>query len=235
MFERKSGILLLAGVGFFALAFLSNGLVPWLMYSKFPEQTVEDTIEKQLKIENADKISDVSKLKVHRVTVVGQFQLMAQLYDESFKKHYGEDSKKWTEDEWIAKTADSIRRGRKVYIAEGCWHCHSQFIRPVSNEEKRWGPVSKSWEYQNEMQRPVMFGTRRVGPDLSREGGRRSNDWHAAHFYRPRDTSPLSVMPDYPWFFDGDQGRPNDCGFAIITYMQWLGSWQPTYPDYGQY
>lgn len=235
MFERKSGILLLAGLGFFALAFLSNGLVPWLMYSKFPEETVEDTIEKQLTIEGADKITDINKLKVHRVTVVAQFKLLAQLYHESFKQHYGDDGKTWTEDQWKQQTADTIRHGRKVYVAEGCWHCHSQFIRPVSNEEKRWGPVSKSWEYQNELQRPVMFGTRRVGPDLAREGGRRSNDWHAAHFYRPRDTSPLSVMPDYPWFFDGDAGRPNRRGFAIITYMQWLGSWQPTYPDYGQY
>ena len=57
-------------------------------------------------------------------------------------------------------------------MGEGCWHCHSQFVRPVSNEERRWGPVSKTEEYQNELQRPVMFGTRRVGPDLSREGGR---------------------------------------------------------------
>ena len=34
-----------------------------------------------------------------------------------------------------------------------------------------------------------MFGTRRVGPDLSREGGRRSNDWHAVHFFQPTTLS----------------------------------------------
>jgi cytochrome c oxidase cbb3-type subunit 2 len=235
MFERKSGVLLLAGIGFFALAFLSNGLVPWLMYSKFPEKTVEETIESQLSVPNADDITDLAKLKVHRVTVLTQFKLLAELYRESFEKTYGDDSKRWSDGRWVNQAANTIRLGHKVYVAEGCWHCHSQFIRPVSNEEKRWGPVSKSWEYQNELQRPVMFGTRRVGPDLSREGGRRSNDWHAAHFYRPRDTSPLSVMPDYPWLFDGDAGRPNERGFGIILYMQWLGSWQPTYPDYGQH
>ena len=60
MFERKSGVFLLAGLGFFALAFLSNGLVPWLMYAKLPEQTVEDTIEMQLTIPNADKITDIT-------------------------------------------------------------------------------------------------------------------------------------------------------------------------------
>lgn len=233
MFERKSGILLVAGLGFFALAFVSNGLVPWLMYAKSPELTVEETIERQMK--PPDGATDLSALKVHRVNIVTQLKLLAEYYEEPFKKHFGDDGKKWTASEWKQHAADTIRRGRKVYIAEGCWHCHSQFIRPVSNEEKRWGPVSKSWEYQNELQRPVMFGTRRVGPDLTREGGRRSNDWHAAHFFRPRDTSPLSVMPDYPWFFDGDSGSPNERGIAIIMYMQWLGSWYPTYPDYGQY
>jgi hypothetical protein len=234
MFETKSGVLLIAGVGFFTLAFLSNALVPWLMYAKYPEQTVEDTIERQLTVQETDK-SDPAKLMVHRVTVLTQFKLLALYYHESFAKNYGSDGKDWTDDEWKKQAADTIRHGRKVYIAEGCWHCHSQFIRPVSNEEKRWGPVSKSSEYQNELQRPVMFGTRRVGPDLTREGGRRGNDWHAAHFFRPRDTSPASVMPDYPWFFDGDAGRPNERGFAIITYMQWLGSWHPKYPDYGQH
>lgn len=235
MFERKSGVLLIAGVGFFLLAFLSNGVVPWLMYAKDTEATVEQTIERQLTIANVEKITDLNKLKVHRVNVLTQFKLLADHYQDSFKKHYGNDAKNWTTQEWTKQAADTIRHGRKVYVAEGCWHCHSQFIRPVSNEEKRWGPVSKSWEYQNELQRPVMFGTRRVGPDLSREGGRRSSDWHAAHFFRPRDTSPQSVMPDYPWFFDGNPGTPNDRGFAIILYMQWLGSWHPSYPDYGQY
>jgi cytochrome c oxidase cbb3-type subunit 2 len=95
--------------------------------------------------------------------------------------------------------------GHKIYVGEGCWHCHSQFVRPVSNEEERWGPVSRSEEYQNELQRPVLFGTRRVGPDLCREGGRRSNDWHAVHFFQPDSLSQGSPMPEYPWFFRRDR------------------------------
>ena len=77
-----------------------------------------------------------------------------------------------------------------------------------------------------------MFGTRRVGPDLSRQGGRHASDWHAVHFYRPKTVSPDSPMPDYPWLFDGSQDKPNMRGLALITYMQWLGSWHPTYPYY---
>ena len=212
MFETKSGVFLIAGLGFFALAFLSNGLVPALMYAKYPEQTVEDMIEAQ------------TTNPKRSFTILTQFQALSKEYKEPFQQTYGEPSKE--------NLAKALRLGRKIYIGEGCWHCHSQFIRPVSNEERRWGPVSKSIEYQNELQRPVMFGTRRVGPDLTREGGRRSNDWHAVHFFKPKLTSPTSVMPDYPWFFDGDPGKPNERGLALITYMQWLGSWVETYPYY---
>ena len=98
----------------------------------------------------------------------------------------------------------------------------------------RWGAVAQTWEFQNELQRPVMFGTRRVGPDLSREGGRRSNDWHAVHFFEPTMLSTGSPMPKYPWLFDGSPDKPNRRGLALITYIQWLGSWLDTYPYYEQ-
>jgi cbb3-type cytochrome oxidase cytochrome c subunit len=105
----------------------------------------------------------------------------------------------------------------------------------VSNESLRWGPVSQTIEYQNELQRPVLFGTRRVGPDLSREGGRRGNDWHAVHFFDPQAVSPDSPMPQYRWFFDGSPDKPNRRGLAIMTYIQWLGSWLESYPLYEDY
>jgi len=78
----------------------------------------------------------------------------------------------------------------------------------------------------------VLFGTRRVGPDLSREGGRRSNDWHAVHLFKPTMVSYKSPMPEYPWFFEGDPSKPNRRGLALMTYIQWLGSWLKSYPDY---
>jgi hypothetical protein len=219
MFDSKASIFLVAGLGFFLLAFLSNGVVPALMYAKMPEKTVEEMIDEQLQA-----AAEAQPGKRGTITVMYYFDELRAQYPEQFKQHIGEATK-----ENLAKT---LRLGRKVYVGEGCWHCHSQFVRPVSNEERRWGPVAKSWEYQNELQRPVLFGTRRVGPDLSREGGRRSNDWHAVHFFKPKWTSSQSVMPEYPWFFDGDPGRPNDRGLAIITYMQWLGSWLDRFPHY---
>ena len=39
-------------------------------------------------------------------------------------------------------------------------------------------------------------------------------------------------MPEYPWFFDGSPDRPNERGLAMITYVQWLGSWLESYPYY---
>ncbi len=133
--------------------------------------------------------------------------------------------------------ARALRLGRETYRAEGCWHCHSQFVRPVSNEDRRFGAVSYPGEYQNELQLPQMFGTRRVGPDLIRSSGKHSNDWHVAHFWEPRDVVPSSVMPSFRWFFDGPPRRgavpgPNARGLAIVAYVQWLGSWaeQPDAP-----
>ena len=206
MFEKKSGILLIAGLGFFLFAFLSNAVVPILMYRKLPEQTVAEVVNQN---------------------VLYQFEDLSVRYPEQFRKYFGEPTPE--------KCGEALQLGLKVYIGEGCWHCHSQFVRPVANESTRWGPVAVTEEYQNELQRPVMFGTRRVGPDLSREGGRRGNDWHAVHFYEPSSVSPNSPMPNYSWFFDGSPDKPNQRGLAIITYVQWLGSWLESYPDYEDY
>jgi cbb3-type cytochrome c oxidase subunit II len=203
MFESKTGIFFIAGIGFFVLAFVSNGLLPMIMYHDIKEQTAEEVVNRRVMV---------------------QFRDLSERYPDSFKTAFGEISEE--------KCAEALRLGRQVYIGEGCWHCHSQFVRPVSNESQRFGAVSKTEEYQNELQRPVMFGTRRVGPDLSREGGRHANDWHAVHFFHPKSVSADSPMPDYPWFFDGAPDKPNRRGLALMTYVQWLGSWHETYPYY---
>lgn len=216
MFESKAGVLLIAGFIFFGLAFVSNAVVPILMYRNIPVQKPTELVTGNLRY---------------------QFEDLARRYPESFAKAYGpQPQDTQAREAWFnEKCAAALKQGRKLYVGEGCWHCHSQFVRPVSNEEKRWGAVSQTWEYQNELQRPVMFGTRRVGPDLTREGGRRSNDWHAVHFFKPTLVSEGSPMPEYPWFFDGEPDKPTDRGLALITYVQWLGSWHETYPYYESY
>lgn len=213
--EKKSGVLLIAGLAFFAFAFLSNGIVPVMMYRHLPEKPAEELVNGNLRY---------------------QFEDLARRYPEPFKAAFGTPPDGDERESWLnAKCTEALRLGRNVYVAEGCWHCHSQFVRPVSNEERRWGPVSRTEEYQNELQRPVLFGTRRVGPDLCREGGRRSNDWHAVHFFKPTTLSEGSPMPEYPWLFDGSPDKPNKKGIALVTYIQWLGSWLESYPYYEAY
>ncbi len=88
--------------------------------------------------------------------------------------------------------------GRDLYIAEGCYNCHSQMIRPILAETKRFGEYSKPGEFV--FDHPFQWGSRRIGPDLQREGV--SNplaSWHYRHFRDPREVIPKSVMPAYPW------------------------------------
>jgi cytochrome c oxidase cbb3-type subunit 2/cytochrome c oxidase cbb3-type subunit I/II len=94
---------------------------------------------------------------------------------------------------------DQEKAGKDVYQTQVCWHCHSQFVRPVMDETWRFGPVSQAGESAIDV--PHLFGTRRIGPDLAREGWQRVDDWQIAHLFDPRSTVSLSVMPSFPWLF----------------------------------
>ncbi|GGK20104.1 bifunctional cbb3-type cytochrome C oxidase subunit I/II [Yeosuana aromativorans] len=87
--------------------------------------------------------------------------------------------------------------GRDIYIREGCVGCHSQMIRPFRSEVERYGEYSKAGEYVYD--HPFLWGSKRTGPDLHREGGKYSDNWHLNHLYDPRSTSSGSIMPSYPW------------------------------------
>jgi cytochrome c oxidase cbb3-type subunit I/II len=86
--------------------------------------------------------------------------------------------------------------GRDIYVAEGCYNCHSQMIRPLFAETERYGEYSKPGE--SIYDRPFQWGSRRIGPDLAREGGKQSQLWHFRHFLKPSDMTSGSIMPAYP-------------------------------------
>ena len=92
--------------------------------------------------------------------------------------------------------------GRDIYIREGCYNCHSQMIRPLRFETERYGDYSKSGEFVYD--HPFQWGSKRTGPDLAREGGKRSNYWHYDHMFRPKVVSTGTVMPAYPWMKEND-------------------------------
>ena len=85
--------------------------------------------------------------------------------------------------------------GREIYIREGCYVCHSQMIRPMRDEEERYGHYSLAAESMYD--HPFQWGSKRTGPDLARVGGRYSDEWHVDHLRDPQAVVPESVMPKY--------------------------------------
>ena len=90
-------------------------------------------------------------------------------------------------------------QGRDIYIREGCNNCHSQMIRPFRSETERYGEYSKAGEFVYD--HPFLWGSKRTGPDLQREGKKYPNLWHFYHMADPRAISPGSIMPAYDWLF----------------------------------
>jgi cytochrome c oxidase cbb3-type subunit 2 len=87
--------------------------------------------------------------------------------------------------------------GRDIYIREGCHVCHTQMVRPLRAETERYGHYSMAEESMYE--HPFLWGSKRIGPDIARVGGRYSDDWHRVHLLNPRNVVPDSIMPSYPW------------------------------------
>src|ERR1700675_3422922 len=52
-----------------------------------------------------------------------------------------------------------IERGRRVYIAEGCINCHSQYERPNTADVAMWGPLTSLDAIRGEQ--PPLIGNRR--------------------------------------------------------------------------
>ena len=88
-------------------------------------------------------------------------------------------------------------QGRDLYIREGCVNCHSQMVRPFRSETERYGEYSKAGEFVYD--HPFLWGSKRTGPDLHREGAKYPNSWHYYHMKEPTSMSPGSIMPPYPW------------------------------------
>lgn len=85
--------------------------------------------------------------------------------------------------------------GRDIYVREGCYACHSQMIRTLSDDVDRYGPYSLAVE--SKYDHPMLWGSKRTGPDLARIGGKYSDFWHVAHLSNPRNVVPESNMPSY--------------------------------------
>ena len=112
--------------------------------------------------------------------------------------------------------------GRDLYVREGCFNCHSQMVRPFRHETERYGEYSKPGEFVYD--HPFLWGSRRIGPDLAREGGKYNDLWHVRHFEDPRAITPRSIMPSYrhllhqPLDFAAIQSRVDGMAMLGVPY-----------------
>lgn len=107
------------------------------------------------------------------------------------------------------------QEGRQVYIQEGCINCHSQYVRPNSEDVEMWGPVVAKEKILADI--PPLIGNRRLGPDLLNVGNRRSPEWLELHMIYPQELSPGSRMPSYKYLFEDSRGK------ALVEYLKSLG------------
>ncbi|TDQ64460.1 cytochrome c oxidase cbb3-type subunit 2 [Maritalea mobilis] len=108
--------------------------------------------------------------------------------------------------------------GREIYIREGCYACHSQMVRSLADELDRYGPYSMTSE--SAYDRPMLWGSKRTGPDLARLGEKYSDTWHVQHLLDPRSVVPASIMPSYSWL---DQDLDADLIKDQLTTLARLG------------
>lgn len=120
-------------------------------------------------------------------SIGGLVQVLPSIFQESLLTP-GENTRPYPATELV---------GRDIYIREACSVCHSQQVRPLLAEVKRYGPYSRAGE--SVYDRPFLWGSKRTGPDLHRVGGKYSDIWHELHLLNPRDVVTNSIMPAYPW------------------------------------
>jgi cytochrome c oxidase cbb3-type subunit 2 len=108
---------------------------------------------------------------------------------------------------------DLVQQGRRVYIAEGCIHCHSQYVRPDTTDEERYGAARTLPDL--ERQTPPLFGNRRQGPDLMNVGSRRGAEWLRLQLQAPRTVMAGSRMPSYAHLFRPGRNE----GEALVAYL----------------
>ncbi len=108
--------------------------------------------------------------------------------------------------------------GRDVYQREGCMNCHTQVVRPLPSEVARYGAYSQAGEFAYE--HPFLWGSKRTGPDLAREGGLRPDAWQYDHLANPQKYVPRSNMPSYAFLkgrlLDADEVTSHLAALAVL-------------------
>jgi len=110
--------------------------------------------------------------------------------------------------------AGTAIQGARVYAANGCFYCHSQYVRGKNEGndiDRKWGTrrtVARDYMFDKE----VFLGTSRLGADLSNVGVRQTDpQWFYRILYSPQSLSHEISMPAYRWLFHTQeiQGQPS--------------------------
>jgi cytochrome c oxidase cbb3-type subunit 2 len=119
-------------------------------------------------------------------------------------------------EDWAPLTDNAVK-GRNLFAQNGCYVCHSGYVRPQDVRESLYflyPKVSQPGDFFGSDQSPNLLGTERTGPDLSQESGWHPDDWQRAHFFDPRFVDPLSLMPPMKSLFSDKQVE------QLITYVE---------------
>lgn len=109
-----------------------------------------------------------------------------------------------TGDFYPVNVSGVAEQGKRVYVENGCFYCHSQQVRDPhlgSDLDRQWGlrrTVARDYLYE----KPVVLGNMRNGPDLANAGTRgKDAAWHYRHLYNPRGMVRESMMPPFRYLF----------------------------------
>jgi len=96
------------------------------------------------------------------------------------------------------------KQGAEEYAALGCVTCHTQQVRRVEagfDVERGWGKrPSAPRDYV--LQKHVLLGNSRIGPDLANVGLREySDEWLHQHLFEPQSILPSSLCPPSPFLY----------------------------------
>jgi cytochrome c oxidase cbb3-type subunit 2 len=96
------------------------------------------------------------------------------------------------------------QQGAKEYASLGCVTCHTQQVRRVEtgfDVERGWG-LRPSVPRDYVLQKHVLLGNSRIGPDLANLGLREySDEWLHQHLFEPQSLVPSSLCPPSPFLY----------------------------------
>jgi cytochrome c oxidase cbb3-type subunit 2 len=119
-----------------------------------------------------------------------------------------------------------VLKGQEVYQNQGCQYCHTKNLRPFQWELGRFSNPAKfgyfpeSNRSDNEFESPVMLGSTRIGPDLSRISTKVGDEFDLEFLMEKEGTGVLGKFHNYGKLFENsDCMNPRELSWKIRMLM----------------